>query len=899
MAMILPIKQLRSPRHIRSCDGSHYFQPSGCSPRSYCGASRTIDVRPSFAPRLIDPAMKVFLAAGSGMLLVLVGTAAYNGPVLLEGAVSRFTPSFVASRVALPPSLRRIPRIPYERAPLRPVMASIANSALDDVVKKNCAGCHSDSRKLGNLTLQTFSMATVGGTPEIAEKMIGKLRAGMMPPPGKTRPAGDTLPMLAESLERLMDAKAALNPNPGTRTFQRLNRPEYERSIHDMLGLDVNAESWLPLDTKSANFDNIADVQLPSATVLDAYMDAASEISRLAVGDPSAAISTSTYKVARLASQWDQAQGAPKGTRGGVSVTHTFPADGEYVFTIALHAIPTGQLYGSAAPFDEKIEVSVNGERVALLDVDRWMSQADPNGMDVKTKPIAVRAGAQRITAAFLRTFDGPVNDNIAPIGHSIADTQIGSQSGITIGAHVQNFSVTGPFNPTGVSETASRKKIFSCRPLSPIEARPCAESIVSRLGALAYRRPLAVSDIKSIMAFYDQGAKAGGFELGVRTALEAVLASPHFIFRVEETTTTAKSGERYAVSSYDLASRLSFFLWGSSPDSTLIALARRGVLADTAVLVAQAKRMLADPRSEALATRFAAQWLRLQDIDKVHPDALQYPDFHEQLATSMRRETELFFYGLVRDNRSMLELFNANYSYMNEELAKHYGIAGVIGPEFRKVQYPDDKRSGLLGQASVLTLTSHANRTSPVLRGKWVMEVLMGSPPPPPPPNVPDLEKTGEAKEGRMLTTRERMEMHRANPSCKSCHLFMDPIGLALDNFDVTGQWRIRENGAELDTKGDFYDGTKISSLADLQKVLLKRPTPLIRNFTQNLMAYALGRRIEYYDLPTVRKIETNAKASNYKMSDFILGVVKSDAFRLKRVSVAQATTSTSQNSH
>ena len=808
--------------------------------------------------------MKVLFAAGSGVLVALFGTAVYSGPT------SRGAPT--THRAA----------------------STVSNAAFDAVVKKDCAGCHSDTQKRGNLSLQTFSMATIGTSPEVAEKIIGKLRSGMMPPPGRSRPAGDTLPMLAESLERMMDARAALNPNPGSRTFQRLNRAEYERSIHDMLSLDVNAESWLPLDTKSANFDNIADVQTPSATLLDAYLDAASEISRLAVGDPLAAVSTSTYKIARLASQWDQAEGAPKGTRGGVSAMHTFPADGEYVFTVSLHAIPTGQLYGSAAPFDEKIEVSVNGERVAVLDVDRWMSQADPNGMEIRTKPIPVRAGAQRITAAFLRTFDGPVNDNIAPIGHSIADTQIGSQSGITIGAHLQHFSVTGPFNPTGVSETASRKKIFSCRPLSPAEARPCAERIVARLGAAAYRRPLPAADVKALMTFYDQGAKAGGFELGVRTALEAVLSSPHFIFRVEETPTTAKAGARFAVSNLDLASRLSFFVWGAAPDSSLIALARRGALSDTAVLVAQTRRMLADPRSEALATRFAAQWLRLQDIEKVHPDALQFPDFHEQLAQSMRRETELFFYGLVRENRSMLEMYTANYSYMNEALARHYGIPGVIGTEFRKVPYPDDRRSGVLGHASVLTLTSHANRTSPVLRGKWVMEVLMGSPPPPPPPDVPDLEKTGEAKEGRLLTTRERMEMHRANTACRSCHLFIDPIGLALDNFDVTGQWRIRENGTDLDTKGDFYDGTKISSLAELQKVLLKRPTPLVRNFTQNLMAYALGRRIEYYDLPTVRKIEATAKADNYRMNDFILGVVTSDAFRLKRMPPAAAATTT-----
>jgi hypothetical protein len=409
-------------------------------------------------------------------------------------------------------------------------------------------------------------------------------------------------------------------------------------------------------------------------------------------------------------------------------------------------------------------------------------------------------------------------------------------------------------------------------------------------LGGVAYRRPLSSNDMKALMAFYDDGAAAGGFETGIRTALEAILSSPHFVFRVEEASGKTKPGETYQIADLDLASRLSFFLWAEPPDTTLIGLAKRGELSKPATLQAQTQRMLADPRSEALATRFAAQWLRLQDIEKVHPDALQFPDFRQQLADDMRRETELFFYQLVRENRSLLDLFSADYTYVNETLAKHYGIPGVTGPEFRRVTYPDARRRGLLGQASILTLTSHANRTSPVLRGKWVMEVLLGSPPPPPPPNVPDLEKTGESKEGRMLTTRERMEEHRSNPQCKSCHQYMDPIGLALDNFDVTGQWRIRENGAALDTRGQLYDGTPVSNLEELQRALLKRPAPLIRAFTQNLMAYAVGRRAEYYDQPTVRRIASDAEPGGYRMADFILGVVKSDAFRMARVPTAAA---------
>ncbi len=844
--------------------------------------------------------MKSLVAAGSGCLALLAiashqrldATAASRSPAdaPLTASPVRYDLSFVDPPVA---EAKRAATRPAGHPLLAPTArTAIAAPALTDVVKKTCAGCHSDSRKQGNLSLQNFDLLTIGqASPEVAEKMINKLRSGMMPPPGRAKPGGDTLQVLLETLEKQMDARYAANPNPGMRTFQRLNRAEYERAIKDVLNIDVRADSWLPLDTKSANFDNIAAVQMPSATTLDSYLDAASEISRLAVGDPKASTSTSTYKIARLASQLDPVEGAPMGTRGGTSVTHNFPADGEYVFTVTLHAIPTGQLFASTAPFDEKIEVSVNGERVALLDIDRGMSQADPNGMEIKTKPVPVRAGPQRISATFVRTFEGPVNDNITPLGHSIADTQIGAQAGITVQAHMQNFAVTGPFNPTGVSETPSRKKIFSCRPLSPAEARPCAEKIIGRLGTQAYRRPLAANDLKALMTFYDDGAKEGGFEVGVRTALEAMLSSPHFIFRIEEVPTAAAAPKGIvAVNGLDLASRLSFFLWGTPPDEQLVALGKSGRLNDTLVLQQQTKRMLADPRSEALATRFAAQWLRLPDIALVHPDANQYPDFREQLAIDMRRETELFFYNLVKENRSMYDLFTANYTFANEALAKHYDIPGVVGSEFRKVNYPaGSPRSGIFGHGSVLTLTSVANRTSPVLRGKWVMEVLMGSPPPAPPPNVPDLEKTGAAKEGRLLTTRERMEIHRANATCKSCHQFIDPIGLALDNFDVMGRWRIRENGTPLDTRGDYYDGTKISSPAELQAALLKRPVPVMRNFTRNLMAYGLGRRIEWYDEPAVRKIERVAAKSNYKLDDFIYGVVKSDAFRMRKF-VAQA---------
>jgi hypothetical protein len=767
---------------------------------------------------------------------------------------------------------------------------AIATPALTGVVRQYCAQCHNERRRSAEITFHQYDVARAASDPAIAERMITKLRAGMMPPPDAARPAGDTLTVLAETLERLIDSAWAARPEPGYRTFQRLNRAEYERAIRDLLTLEVDAGRWLPLDTKSANFDNIADVQMPSATLIDAYLDAASEISRLAVGDPDAKPSSTTYKVPRLASQWDQVEGAPAGTRGGISVIHPFPADGEYVFAISLHAIPTGQLFGLAAPFDERIEVSLDGERVALLEVDRWMSQADPSGMVIRTPAIPVRAGARRLTAAFLRTFDGPVNDLLAPHDHSIADTQIGADHGITNLAHLRDLVVSGPYRPTGVSETASRRRIFSCRPLAVEEATPCARAILARLGTAAYRRPLSPGDLAGLLKFYHEGAEEGGFEVGIRTALEALLASPHFIFRLESVPAAAGAGSRLAVTDRDLAIRLSYFIWGAAPDATLSRLAQRGVLSQPAVLEAQARRLLADPRSEALATRFAAQWLRLQDIELVHPDALQFPDFHDQLAGAMRRETELFFHHLVKKDRNLLDLFTADYTFVNERLARHYGILGVTGPEFRRVAYPDDRRAGLLGHGSVLTLTSHANRTSPVLRGRWVLEVLLGSPPPPPPPGVPDLEETAATAEGRLLTTRERMELHRSKVACMSCHQFMDPIGLALDNFDVTGRWRIRENGMGLDTKGEFYDGSTVTTPAELRAVLLARPIPLIRTFTQNLMAYAIGRRVEHYDQPAIRQIARRAAARGNRISEFVLGVVASDAFRARKLPVAMA---------
>ena len=763
-----------------------------------------------------------------------------------------------------------------------------SDATLTAVVQRYCQVCHNDALLTGNLSLAGFDIDNLAARAETVEKMILKLRAGMMPPPGMPRPVGDTLELLVTTLEDRMDAAFAANPNPGARSFQRLNRAEYERSVSDLLDLDIDAGEYLPLDTKSANFDNIADAQMLSPTLLEAYLNAASGIARLALGDAAATASETQYQVSRWASQTERVEGAPYGTRGGISVEHNFPADGEYVFRVSFHHETTGTLVGNGRnalhtnEFPEQLEISIDGERVAVLELDRWMHVSDPNGVEMRTEPVFVRSGNHRVTAAFLKHAEGPVQDLISPHDWSLASTAIAGTYGLLALPHLRDLVVGGPFNPTGVSETASRRAIFTCRPTDSSEETACASEIISRLGQKAFRRPLVDDDMTALMAFFRTGAEEGGFEAGIGTALEAILASPHFVFRFEEPPANAAVDAGYRIRDIDLAARLSFFLWGTSPDEALTELAVEGRLSDPAVLDAQVTRMLADPRAEALGTRFAAQWLRLQDLEKINPDVRLQPDFYQQLRQSMLRETELFFYNLVREDRSVFDLYSADYTFVDERLARHYGIADVAGDHFRRANYPDDRRRGLFGHGSILTLTSHAGRTSPVLRGKWVMEVLLGTPPPPPPPGVPDLEETEESEGGRMLTTRERMAMHAANPVCNACHQFMDPIGLALDNFGVSGKWRIRENGMPLDTRGTFYDTTPVSTPAELQQALLKRPEPLIRTFTANLMAYALGRRVEYYDQPRIRAIVREAEQQDYRISAFIRGVIESDAFQM-----------------
>ena len=790
-----------------------------------------------------------------------------------------------AGTTATPPTLTTPPTLqaPTPHSTTPPALQALTTPTPptpSPVVAEYCTGCHNPRRLLGNVSLVGFDVARAADHADVAERMIRKLRAGMMPPPGARRPAGDTLAALARTLEETVDAAAAARPFVGSRPFQRLNRAEYARVVYDLLGLTVDPEEWLPADRIAEGFDNVAAEQTLSPTLMDAYLSAASEIARRAVGDRDAATASATYANPPSVSQheWERAPGAPFGTRGGISVLHSFPADGEYVFSMTF-------MSGWGERYDD-IDVSVDGQRIALVRYGGNIDFQGRKGFPVRTEPLLVRAGERRLTAAFVRKMDGPYEDLIRPNDWSLTGTE--TSYGQTSLPHLMSLTVEGPHNPTGVSDFEARRRIFTCRPTSADEAEPCAREIVARLAGDAYGRDPRGDEVADLLGFYRLGSEDGGFEAGIRTALEAILSSPHFLFRMERQPPGVRPGDTYPLGGEELAARLSFFLWGAGPDDELAAAAQAGTLADAAGLEAQARRMLADPRSEALATRFASLWLRLQDVERVSPDAFLFPNYSRQLADAMQRETELFFHDLVRGDRSLLDLYRADYTFVNERLARHYGIDGVHGEGFRRVPYPDGRRRGILGHGSTLVQTSLGNRTSPVLRGKWVMEVLLGTPPPPPPPGIPELEEIEGARDGRALTTRERLDMHRADPRCASCHNLIDPIGLALENFDVTGKWRLREDGVALDTRGTFYDGTEIGTAQELAGVLLKRPIPLVRRFTESLLAYALGRTVEHEDQPAIRAIAAAAAENDYRMSSLIVGVVTSDAFRKKQAPAA-----------
>jgi len=750
------------------------------------------------------------------------------------------------------------------------------------MVKQYCAGCHNDKLKSGDFSFASVDFTHPDQHAEQFEKVILKLRTGMMPPAGRPRPNPDVARAFTSALEAGIDRAAAANPNPGTPYLHRLNRTEYANVIRDLLGLDIDVESLLPADTRSQGFDNMSEVLSVSPTLMEAYVRAAGKIGRLAIGDPKMTPTQETYRLATNFSQIRHVDGTPLGTRGGIAVVHNFPADAEYVFRLALVFTRNTFLFGSAM-YGEQLEVAVNGERVGLFDIDPLM-RAENN--DFRTPPIKVKAGPQRISASFVKKADGPIEDIIERPERSLGDDFSGQVPGLTNPPHLQTFSVMGPYKPTGVSEMPSRQKIFICRPANARDEEPCAKKIISGLARQAFRKPVSEENLEELMGAYQDGRKSGDFDSGIRMALQFILASPEFVFRFEYPAAKIAAGTNYRITDLELASRLAFFLWSTGPDDQLITVASQGKLKNPTVLAQQVRRMLKDPRSEALAKNFAGQWLYLRNLEDAHPDVYLFPDSDNNLFASMRRETELLFDSIVREDRSVVDLLSTNYTFVDERLAKHYGIPNVLGNKFRRVTLTDENRFGLLGQGSILTVTSFSSRTSPVKRGKWVLEQILGTAAPVPPPNVPQLEENNvvSGEPVKLKSVRERMEKHRTNEPCASCHKIMDPMGLALENFDAIGAWRTQDSGFAIDASGQLVDGTKLEGPASFRQALVKYSDAYVRNFIVKLLTYGLGRAITFTDMPVVRTIEREAGKANYSFTSVVTGIVNSVPFQMRR---------------
>ena len=766
---------------------------------------------------------------------------------------------------------------------LAALSVTAASAQTKTLVNQYCLGCHNDKLKSGGFSWSKIDLAHPELNVEESEKVIRKVRAGLMPPAGIPRPDAATMKAFAASMETAIDQAAALHPNPGRPALHRLNRTEYANSVRDFLGVEADVTALLPTDDMSHGFDNMADVLSISPALMEGYIRAAGRISREAVGDPGALALTSTYSISRVTAQTRHVVGTPFGTRGGLSVVHDFPADGEYIFKVGFYYSPTGPLFGLNQGKGQQIEIAVNGERVALMDINPAMQLAN-DGM--KTPPIKVRAGPQRISASFPVKFDGPLEDEYRMVEQSLVDVSAGTVPGMTTLPHLHQLSITGPTVAAGVSDTPSRRKIFTCRPTGDDEI-PCAKKIIAGLARQAYRRPVTENDLEGLLGFYQRGRNGANFDSGIRTAIQAMIASPEFVFRFERVPATAVPGRNYRISDLELASRLSYFLWSSAPDEQLVNVAASGKLKDPVVFEKQVRRMLADSRSSALTTNFAGQWLRLQNLKGVSPDLFEYPDFDRTLADSMRRETELLFESIVREDRSVVDLLTADYTFVDERLAKHYGIPNILGSRFRRVSLTDPNRFGLLGHASILTITSTAIRTSPVQRGKYVMEVLMGTPPPPAPPNVPALPENAESRTGHVakpLSVRQRLEEHRKNPACAGCHKMMDPIGFSLENFDVVGVWRTNDSGFRIDPTGTMFDGAKLNGPASLRQAILGHSDLFLQTVAENLLAYGVGRVLEPSDMPVVRSVVKEAGKNNDRFSALVMAIVKSTPFQMRR---------------
>lgn len=756
------------------------------------------------------------------------------------------------------------------------VPAPPALSSEQALIRDYCVSCHSDRLKRGNLVLSSLDPTRPDLNAPVWEKVIRKVRSGMMPPAGVRRPEAAKVDAFASAIEAAIDKAGSAAPNPGRLSLHRLNRTEYANSVRDLLGFEIEPASLLPPDNMTHGFDNIADGLTISPTLMESYIGAADVISRLAVGDPAASPRVETYRVPQTVSQKEHVDGAPLGTRGGIAVRHIFPADGEYVFGMSFYHY-SGKLFG-ALQEREQIEVSVDGERVALLDVNLKMTATD----ELRTLPIKVNAGPRLVSAAFIRRWQGPVQDFVMPFEAAL-NNLAAEVPGVTGLLHLTTLGINGPRNVTGVTETPSRRRIFTCRPASRGEEAPCARKILSDLAAHAFRRPITPSDVDHLLQLFREAReRQGSFEAGIQMGLKAVLSDPEFVFRFERTPKGIAPGSIHAISDIELASRLSYFLWSSAPDDRLMSAAREGRLRDPATLTQEVRRMLADDRADALAENFASQWLHLRNLRDWHPDPYEFPDSDRNLMISMERETELFFMSIVREDRSIFDMLTADYTFIDGRLARHYRIPDVVGNKFRRVTVTDEARRGLLGHASILTVTSYPTRTSPVVRGKWILDNLLGAPPPQPPPDVPPLKENTEDAEP--LPLRARLQEHRANPTCAACHATMDPIGFALETFDAVGASRMYDSGERIDPSGQLLDGTTLDGPVGLRKALRDRSGLFARTFTEKLLTYALGRGIEPSDMPVVRGIVRSAADGENRFSAFVLGIVNSAPFQMRR---------------
>jgi len=777
--------------------------------------------------------------------------------------------------------------------------ASRQDDSLSGLLDEYCTKCHNFEDYAGGIDLEGLDTHNIHVDAEVGEKVIRRLRAGMMPPVGEPRPDNETMQALASALENNIDANADIDPGrPG---LHRMNRTEYGNAIRDLLGVEINPADYFPADDSSRGFDNQAGTLVLSPALLEAYLTAAGKISQLAMGSATAPTQT-LYRVAEDENQNLRIEGLPFGTRGGIKFSHNFPVDGDYTFKT--FAITLGNM-GNDRPFGsvrgEKLQVLVDGELVKVFDWDKafgigsnvfFNEDEEFTGENLPTLDVTlpVSAGAHEIGITFVATNFAPGLDMNNDFERSTIET--GGIPGYTWYPHVGSVRVDGPYNTSGVGNTPSRERILVCEPRAQSEEAACAQRIIANLADLAFRGHSTDEDLATLSDFYTLGVEQGGFDAGIEMVLQRVLASPKFIYRIEREPADLAPGESYQVSDVDLASRLSFFLWSSIPDRELLDLAKAGRLSDPSVLDAQVTRMLEDPRSRAMTENFAGQWLALRNLASHVPVVDEFPDFDNRLRESFRTETELLFDTLIRDNRPLMELLTADYTFVNERLALHYGIPGIKGERFRKVELTGDLavRQGILGKGSVLTVASQPGRTSPVIRGYWTLSNILGVEPPPPPPNVPELPPRDADAAGNAIqpSMRELMEEHRTNPACQGCHRLMDPIGFALESFDAIGRYRELDNGAVIDPTGNMYDGFEIRETSDLVDFLVSYQSSFYRNVTQKMLTYALGRGMEFEDMPLVRQVQRQAEEGDYRFHALVKAVVSSDAF-LKNAKVVK----------